>query len=80
MEQVIEWHVEVLSRLCQEAAELGLTIVLEHIPHGGGDQLENIVAIMERVPLLRFHLDSGHAKLERGLPYHSYLKRRTCNE
>jgi hypothetical protein len=23
-------------------------------------------AIMEQVPLLRFHLDSGHAKLERG--------------
>jgi sugar phosphate isomerase/epimerase len=63
---VVGWHVEVLSRLCQEAAEVGMTIVLEHIPQGGGDQLENIVAIMERVPLLRFHLDSGHAKLERG--------------
>jgi hypothetical protein len=24
------------------------------------------VAILDRVPLLRFHLDSGHAKLERG--------------
>ena len=77
---MVGWHAEVLSRLCQEAAELGLSIVLEHIPHGGGDQLENIVTIMEKVPLLRFHLDSGHAKLERGLPYHSYLKRRTCNE
>ena len=64
--QVVGWHVEVLSRLCQEAAEVGMTIVLEHIPQGGGDQLENIVAIMERVPLLRFHLDSGHAKLEGG--------------
>jgi len=40
--------------------------VLEHIPHGGGEQLENIAVIMDRVPLLRFHLDSGHAKLERG--------------
>src|SRR5262249_55947690 len=65
-EQVIEWHAEVLSRLCQEAAEVGVTVVLEHVPHGGRDQLENIVAIMEKVPLLRFHLDSGHAKLERG--------------
>jgi hypothetical protein len=80
MEQVIEWHVEVLSRLCHEAAELGLTVVLEHAPFVGSDQLENVVAIMDSVPLLRFHLDSGHAKLERGLPYHSYLKRRTCNE
>src|SRR4051812_18063688 len=43
----------------------GLTSVLEHIPFGGGEQLENIVTIMERMPLLRFHLDSGHAKLER---------------
>jgi sugar phosphate isomerase/epimerase len=65
-EQVIGWHVEVLSQLCREAAEVGITIVLEHIPFGGSEQLENIVAILERVPLLRFHLDSGHAKLERG--------------
>ena len=77
---MVGWHVEVLSRLCQEAAEAGVTVVLEHVPRGGSEQLENFVAIMEGVPLLRFHLDSGHAKLERGLPYHSYLKRRTCNE
>jgi len=64
-EQVIEWHVEVLSQLCQEAAAVGVAIVLEHIPFGGREQLENIAAIMEKVPLLRFHLDSGHAKLER---------------
>src|SRR5215471_16948231 len=64
-EQVIGWHVEVLSRLCEEAKSVGVAIVLEHVPHGGSEQLENIVAIMERVPLLRFHLDSGHAKLER---------------
>ena len=48
-EQVVGWHVEVLSRLCQEAAEVGLTIVLEHTPFGGSDQLENVVAIMEKV-------------------------------
>ena len=63
-ERVIGWHVEVLSRLCHEAGEVGVTIVLEHIPHGGGNQLEYMDAIMQRVPLLRFHLDSGHAKLE----------------
>jgi len=33
-EQVIEWHVEVLSQLCQEAAAVGVAIVLEHIPFG----------------------------------------------
>ncbi len=64
-EQLIEWHVKVLSRLCEEAEAVGVTIVMEHIPHGGSEQLENIVTIMEKVPLLRFHLDSGHAKLER---------------
>ncbi len=65
-DQVIGWHVEVLGLLCDEAKAVGLTIVLEHVPFGGAEQLENIVAIMEKVPLLRFHLDSGHAKLERG--------------
>jgi sugar phosphate isomerase/epimerase len=75
-ERVVEWHAEVLSRLCDEAAALGVTIVLEHVPHAGGDQLENIVAIMESVPLLRFHLDSGHAKLERGHDrWEEYLER-----
>jgi len=65
-EQVVDWHVEVLAPLCEKAAPLGVTIVLEHLPFGGSEQLENIVAILEKVPLLRFHLDSGHAKLERG--------------
>ena len=73
-EQVVGWHVEVLARLCQEAAEAGVTVVLEHVPHGGRDQLENIAAFMEGVPLLRFHLDSGHAKLERDR-WEEYLDR-----
>ena len=64
--QVIDWHAEILGPLCREAADVGVTIVLEHVPHGGGEQLETIAAVMGRVPLLRFHLDSGHAKLERG--------------
>lgn len=65
-EQVVQWHVEVLAPLCDKAASMGVTIVLEHLPLGGSDQLEHIAAVMESVPLLRFHLDSGHAKLERG--------------
>ncbi|MGM0490160.1 MAG: sugar phosphate isomerase/epimerase family protein, partial [Planctomycetota bacterium] len=65
-EQAVQWHADVLAPLCQEAAEIGVTVVLEHVPHGGEDQLEQFVEIMERAPLLRFHLDSGHAKLERG--------------
>jgi sugar phosphate isomerase/epimerase len=64
-QQTIEWHVEVLGPLCEQAAEVGVTIVLEHVPFAGNDQLEMIETILEEVPLLRFHLDSGHAKLER---------------
>jgi sugar phosphate isomerase/epimerase len=53
-----------------------MTVVLEHTPFGGSDQLENVVAIMEQVPLLRFHLDGGHAKLERGYDrWDEYLER-----
>jgi len=64
--QIVEWHTEVLGALCAEAAGVGVTIVLEHTPFGGVNQLELIERILEGVPLLRFHLDSGHAKLERG--------------
>lgn len=62
---VVERHAEVLGPLCEDAEKLGMTVVLEHAPGAGPHQLENFLAIMERVPLLRFHLDSGHAKLER---------------
>ena len=63
--QTIDWHVEVLGPLCEEAADLGVTVVLEQVPFGGSNQLEVIEELLELVPLLRFHLDSGHAKLER---------------
>ena len=42
-----------------------MTIVLEQVPFGGSKQLEVIEELLELVPLLRFHLDSGHAKLDR---------------
>lgn len=75
-EQAVQWHAETLAPLCEEAAQLGITIVLEHVPHGGTDQLEHFVEIMERVPSLRFHLDSGHAKLERSYDrWDEYLSR-----
>ena len=74
--EVVAWHVEVLAPLCDEAAALGITIVLEHVPSGGSDQLGNIAAILDRVPLLRLHLDSGHAKLEgQGDRWKEYIER-----
>lgn len=63
--QTVAWHSETLRTLCDRAAELDMTVVLEHVPLAGANQLEMIHEILEMVPLLRFHLDSGHAKLER---------------
>ena len=40
--QTLQWHVEVLAPLCEEAARAGVTIVLEHVPFAGGSQLEMI--------------------------------------
>src|SRR3954447_25610369 len=42
----VTWHAEVLSPLCEEAAGLGITVVLEHVPSGGSRQLETIVAVL----------------------------------
>ena len=64
-EQAVEWNAETLKPLCEEAADIGITVALEHIPHGGHDQLEIFAEIMEQVPQLRFHIDSGHTKVER---------------
>lgn len=64
-EQAVEWNAETLEPLCRDAADLGITVVLEHIPHGGQEQLEIFVQLMKEVPLLRFHIDSGHTKVER---------------
>lgn len=63
-EDVVAAHVDVLQPLCEDADRLGVTIVLEHMPHARFGQLEAFVEIMQRVPLLGFHLDSGHAKVE----------------
>jgi len=74
--KAIEWNAETLAPLCDEAAALGIAIVIENTPRQGNDQLENLVAIMEKVPLLRFHLDSGHTKLERGYDrFDEYLEK-----
>lgn len=75
-EQAVEWHVDTLRPLCDRAADRGIAVVLEHVPGGGADQLEQFVEILERVPLLRFHLDSGHAKMERSYDrWDEYLDR-----
>lgn len=62
----VRWHAEVLGSLCDEADRFEMRIVLEHVPAPAGGQLEMIEEILREVPSLRFHLDSGHAKLEGG--------------
>jgi sugar phosphate isomerase/epimerase len=75
-QDAVQWHLEVLGRLCDEADKMGVTIVLEHSPHCGENELENIIQIIDQLPLLGFHLDSGHAKLERGYDrFEEYLDR-----
>ncbi len=64
-EQTVNWHAELLQPLCEDAQRMGITVVIEHVPFGGSNQLEVIRRILKKVPLLQFHLDSGHAKLER---------------
>lgn len=74
--QAVAWHVDTLATLCEEADAAGVTVVLEHVPEGGPHQLENILEIMRLVPQLRFHLDSGHAKLEAAADrFHEYLEK-----
>jgi sugar phosphate isomerase/epimerase len=74
--KAIQWNAETLAPLCEEAAELNMTILIENTPKSGSNQLENISAILEQIPLLRFHLDSGHAKLERGYDrFNEYLQK-----
>ena len=74
--QTVEWHAEVLGPLCDDAQEAGVTVVLEHVPFGGTNQLEMIAELLDELPLLGFHLDSGHAKLERGYDrWDEYLDR-----
>ncbi len=57
--QTVKWQAEVLGPLCDDAKQAGVTVVLEHIPFGGKNQLEMISDLMNEVPLLRFHLDSA---------------------
>ena len=64
-EQTVQWHVEVLQPLCDDARRLGITVMVEHVPFAGSNQLEMIRRLLKKIPLLQFHLDSGHAKLER---------------
>jgi sugar phosphate isomerase/epimerase len=65
-ERYVEWHVEGLRPLCSQAGDLGLTILLENAP-GLPGQIDHIAHILEAIPSLGFHLDSGHTHVEGGV-------------
>jgi sugar phosphate isomerase/epimerase len=70
-----EWHLEVLDPVCSRAAELGVTALLENAP-GHPGQIEHIARILDTLPGLGFHLDSGHTHVEGGVDmFDKYLDR-----
>jgi sugar phosphate isomerase/epimerase len=74
-ERCPEWHLEVLEPLCARAAGLGITVLLENAP-GPSGQIEHIAHILEALPGLGFHLDSGHTQVEGGTDFfEAYLER-----
>ena len=74
-ERCPEWHLDVLGPLCAQAAEMGVTILLENAP-GLPGQIDHIARILEAIPSLGFHLDSGHTQVEGGTDmYDAYLER-----
>lgn len=76
VDDVIRWHVETMAPLSEEAADEGVTILLENASQGGHHQLNYILTVMDKVPRLGFHLSSGHAKLELSYDrFDEYLKR-----
>ncbi len=74
-ERCPEWHLDVLGPLCAQAAEMGVTILLENAP-GLPGQIDHIAHILEAIPGLGFHLDSGHTQVEGGTDmFDAYLER-----
>lgn len=70
-----EWHIEVLRPLCDRAAGVGIAILLENAP-GLPGQVGHIARILEAIPPLGFHLDSGHTHVEGGIDmFETYLER-----
>lgn len=74
-ERCPEWHLEVLGPLCIRASEMGVTVILENAPTSQG-QIDHIAHILDAIPGLGFHLDSGHTQVEGGTDmFDTYLER-----
>ena len=58
----IKWQVQTLERIMKEAKKFNVEIMLEPADHKY-DSIENVSAILEKLPDLHLHLDIGHANL-----------------
>jgi sugar phosphate isomerase/epimerase len=75
-DQIVEWHREVLEPICEQADEWRMQVALEQIPFPHCNQVEIIEKLLDAMPSLGFHLDSGHTQLEgKGDLWHDYLER-----
>lgn len=65
-DQIRKMNAEAIARLSQDAAQLGVTIMVENLDRGFSD-VDDLRAILDAEPDLRFHLDVGHANLNLGV-------------
>jgi sugar phosphate isomerase/epimerase len=64
VDQIIQWHLDTLGPVCQQAEKLGVTVTIENSSYGGRHQLINIDTLLSRISSLCVQLSSGHARLE----------------
>lgn len=64
VDQILDWHLDTLGPVCEQAEKIGVTITMENSSRGGKHQLLNMDTLMTRIPCLYVHLCSGHARLE----------------
>ena len=64
-EQVRAINADAIAQLAQDAAPLGITIMVENLDRHFSD-VDDLRAVLDADPSLRFHLDVGHANLNLG--------------
>lgn len=75
-DQIVEWHRDVLEPICEQADKWRMQVALEQIPFPHCNQIGIIQMLLEVIPPLGFHLDSGHTQLEgKGDLWYEYLER-----
>lgn len=65
-QQVVKKNAEALGLLTQDAAQRGITLMVENLDRMFSD-VEDLQGLLDAVPELSFHLDVGHANLRLGM-------------